>query len=567
MDNPDPSDKYPSGHLVSPDPDPLDHPLYSKGSFAGDMAKLFDVTGGSILYCISAVLVAYGIVNILGPILTKDSFWDAFPCILTLQVYEIALLGVLVLIVAKKVIDDAISVTVLIALYLIGTSIAFGSVADRAIHASFIIAVFSIILALGKFYILRRFAGLSLGCVSLIGLTGVVAFNYLGPVLLARSIAIDASAEATRRSLWFVILLGLLFSSACVLISMVRRKVSLLQPQSDATPFLHTPSMVILVTCVLLVSSGVHLYAMAFACALERAMADFIPIAIVVCLLLLELLRHIHKRNDYWDIAVACFPLIGIILAIQQKSVLSGTYAGWEALGYPPSQFALGGLAIAGLAWFRKQKSLWYAVAVYGLGIVLTLGFSPNNPYALNYRACTWAIMVGLAVYGLFKGKPVFCIVAIILLCVELEVWGSLPTLRKACNVTQLGSLAGVFGLSSLALYIIYGKKLPQAVGWLAAISFAVFVFDYLPGTVHSRYLVVCPSVSLVILALWLRLRDVRAMAILGTPLAMRLYMVARLLGHWRFVILGFLVLGGGTLVSLLKRRIHDIKTGGCLRK
>ncbi|GAI17133.1 unnamed protein product, partial [marine sediment metagenome] len=69
--------------------------------------SFFDLTGGSLLYCLSAVFVAYGIVKVMGPILSDtDSLSSALPCILTLHIYEIALLGVLILIVSRKVVDD-----------------------------------------------------------------------------------------------------------------------------------------------------------------------------------------------------------------------------------------------------------------------------------------------------------------------------------------------------------------------------------------------------------------------------------------------------------------------------
>lgn len=55
----------------------------------------------------------------MGPILSKGgALRESLPCIFTLHVYELALLGVLVLIVTRKVVDDAISVAILTALFL-----------------------------------------------------------------------------------------------------------------------------------------------------------------------------------------------------------------------------------------------------------------------------------------------------------------------------------------------------------------------------------------------------------------------------------------------------------------
>ena len=123
------------------------------------MKEFFDFTGGSILYCLSAVFVAYGIVNVMGPMLSMgEALKNALPCILTLHIYELALLGVLILIVSRKVVDDAISVVILVALFLVGTSIALGAVADTGISASVWLGLAGIVFALGKLFVMKRFA-------------------------------------------------------------------------------------------------------------------------------------------------------------------------------------------------------------------------------------------------------------------------------------------------------------------------------------------------------------------------------------------------------------------------
>ena len=78
--------------------------------------KFFRLTGGSLLYCLSAVFVAYGIVNVMGPVLEgSETLWGALGCVGTLAVYELALLGVLIAIVRRKVVDDAISIVMIMA--------------------------------------------------------------------------------------------------------------------------------------------------------------------------------------------------------------------------------------------------------------------------------------------------------------------------------------------------------------------------------------------------------------------------------------------------------------------
>jgi hypothetical protein len=72
------------------------------------MRCFFRFAGGSPLYCLSAVFVAWGIVTLLAPVLeASDSLRQALPCLLTLHGYELSLLAVLVFIVSRKVVDKA----------------------------------------------------------------------------------------------------------------------------------------------------------------------------------------------------------------------------------------------------------------------------------------------------------------------------------------------------------------------------------------------------------------------------------------------------------------------------
>ncbi len=83
--------------------------------------KFLSLTGGSILYCLSALSIIYGISQVMGYQLVKSSeLSQALPFILTLNIYELALLGVMVTIVLwRNVTDDAISLLILVALFLI----------------------------------------------------------------------------------------------------------------------------------------------------------------------------------------------------------------------------------------------------------------------------------------------------------------------------------------------------------------------------------------------------------------------------------------------------------------
>ena len=94
------------------------------------------VTGraGSLLYWLSGMAVLYGIARVIGPVLARsDAIVERFQCVGALNLYELALLGVLALLAASwKVKDDAVSVVILVGIMVIASGIALTTVAMDA---------------------------------------------------------------------------------------------------------------------------------------------------------------------------------------------------------------------------------------------------------------------------------------------------------------------------------------------------------------------------------------------------------------------------------------------------
>jgi len=535
-------------------------PVFSNDVLDLNTWKRFSqLTGGSILYCLSAVLIVYGIVKLMGPVLSGEGVLkDALPCILTLHLYELALLGVLVLIVSRKVVDDAISIVILMALFLVGTSMALGSVTDKGLAACFYIGLVSIVLAFGKFHVVRRYVRIPFRVLSLVGLVGLVAINYLGPVLMARSVALEPAQEPARRDLWLFLWLSVLIAAGIVLIEALREKSPQQKQGNDRIPFLQTSAMVYVFALIVVIASGIHQYAMAFAFALERVLGDFVPVTTVAAFLLLEVSRRWSKRFGITEIVISCVPLATMLLAIEQKSVLASSEFGPGLLFYPPVWFGLTALAIAGLWWYHRWKPFGFVAFAYVLGVILTAGFSPEYPHDLNFYACMGTLVVAMILYGLFIRSPYVCLAGIIFLCSGLSLLDSFSKFAESYQVTKAGGLAGVFGLGSVVLYLLFGSRLHKVVRIISALCLVGFMFDYLQDYTHLRYLIILAGTGLLVAGLWYRTRDILVISILLVPSLVRLYILAKRLAYWRFVILSFLVLGAGTFVSLLKRPKND---------
>ncbi len=552
----DGNQNHPEGELVQQIVEEV-HPAADPWAINREMfRRFFGFTGGSIFYCISAVLVAYGVAKVLAPVLSgTDTIGAALPCIGTLWVYELALLGVLVLIVSRKVVDDAISVVIIMALYLVASSIAAGSVADRSIGGAVLLAFAGVILGAGKLCAMRRYVHIPFGWLSIVGLVGLVAANYFGPILMAQSMAADPANESGRRGVWFLIWLGMLIAVGLVVTEAARSKAGVFSTKNKNTALLQSSVMPYALALVLLAASGVHQYAMAYMFALDKPLGDFLPATAMGTLLMLEILRRLDLRFGILHIAVACVPLAVFAYAIGNKSIYASGSLGLDIIAYPPVFCALTGAGLTVLSVRHRWPGLLIVVCGCLLGVILTAGFSPGEPHQLNTFACGGIVVAGLLVYGLVTFKQHFCLIAVAIMTFGLAMSDGFMDRTESWQLTQMGAVAGVAGLGVVLLYIVFGSRLHTAARIAGALCMAAFVFDYLPDALQARYVVMLIAGGLLATGIWLRARDWAVILILAAPLCIRLYLLAKHITHWRLVILGFVVLAAGTILSLKKSK------------
>ncbi len=509
-------------------------------------------TGGSIFYCISAVLVAYGVVKLLGPVLSgTETIMAAMPCIGTLAVYELALLAVLALIVSRKVVDDAISVTLILALYMVATSMAMGSVAERDIRFAVYPALFGTILGVGKFYVLRRYIRIPFGKLSMVGLSGLIAINYFGPILMAHSIQTDTANELGRRGVWFLAWITMLLAVGLVWHERLRDKPKTAEGKQPA--LLQSPMMVCVLPLVLLAASGVHQYASAYMFTTEKPMGDFLGAIGLGTLLLLEILRLCKLQFGPIHVVVSCLPLVALGYAIQQKAVAATGGMGLDIIVWPPVFCALMGIGYLVVANRYGWRNLHFIVYGCALGAVLTAGYSPLHPWDLNTRAFGVTLVVSLLAYGIVTWKPSVCFLAIAILTLGLSQMQSFTKGVVAWQLTPFGALAGVMGLGCTLLYLLFTRQLHIGARMAGFAGLAIFVYDFLPYSLTPRYALALAIAVAIAVIVWLRTRDRLVFLFLSLPFGVRIYILAKQIAHWRFVILGFIVLAAGAVMSVRK--------------
>ena len=537
---------YPPSSLDRPlNLGPLDKPL--------DLAacrQFLSLTGGSILYCLSAMCVIYGIAAVPGPDFARSyGLPETLSCIVALNAYEIALLAVLLVIVVwQDVTDDAISLVVLGAIFLVVSGIALTTTSNSDPRSVLLIGACCFGLSMGKVFVLRRFLGVRISPVLWAGLAVVLGWNFLAGARLA-----DATAAKTiGREQWLVSWLVLLAGGVIVLVDAVLRRPGSGDASGVRVPFLRRPAMGWTFALILLVAAGVHQRALAYVFDVRSDFIDYLPLVSVLSLFSLQLALRLRSEPAYLEAGIAAAPLAAFLLALLEKPVLEKPALAIQLLWYPPVFLGLTGIAVLLMGIRTRCRTLLAVVPFYALGVVLTVTSSSATPGDLHWRLSGALLVSGLFLVGLLRRSVTFCILAVLLGTVGFATTDAFQGFTRFFELTEVGAVLGLMGLGTLVTALLLGR-MSSALLLPAALGIMVCTFDFLPSELGRKDLFAALALLVLALGLRIRLRHWPSIVILCVPIAWRLVVAFTRLTSWRYVVLGFVLLFAGAWVSVRK--------------
>ena len=511
--------------------------------------SFLSLTGGSILYCLSAASIIYGIGQIIGPTLAKSILLtQTLPCLFAINLYELALLAVLVVIVRfRNVTDDAVSLLVLIALFLITSGLVLGTLTPGNPQACFVIGLVCIGLAMGKLQVLRRWIRFPVGKVSLIGFGFIFVWNFLAAPLMGKPLVTGDWPEDMRRGQWMLWWLVLLIGAVLIWMDAVTSKS---QHSKQNVPFIRTPSMVWIFALVLMAAAAIYQRATTYMYVIDFAWGDYLPLLTIFVLLLIELFRSLGSRYQYVQLGVSVVPLIATVYAVLERQIMAWPIIGIDLLWYPQVLLSLTGLVILGLAVYRRWAKFYYVALAYALGVILTFGYTPGQSFDLNWELLAASIVTLLFIVGLFKKNFTLCFGAVILLAGGLGVTDALARFARMHEMTIPGMILGIAGIGTLATCLIFGPKSPKGIIAIGAVCLMLCCWDYLPRVLAWRDVVVLVAAVFISTVLWFRTEVWFVLPILMLPLVPKAYLFAKSMSSWGFVVLSFVLLFLGGVVS-----------------
>ncbi len=514
----------------------------------------FSLTGGSPVYCLSALSIIYGIASILGPVLAQADFLrEAVPCLVALNVYEVTLLAVLTVIVAwRHVLDDAISLVVLVALFLAGTGITLTALADSAPRVAMFIGGGCVALGAAKLVTLRRIVGLRFSTPVLTGCLLLLVWNFSIGALFGSRLGGAPGATAERLP-WLLSWCVVLVAGGLLLIDMVKPRKETRDATSADQPFLRQPAMVWVFSLLLILIACAHQEVLSYIFDVRSKFSDYLPVISIISLALLQLSLSFGRKVAALEIVIAATPLALCGATMMFSSIAAVNPTGIEYLWHPAVLLAVTGLALLWLARVNNAPLLLWVCAGYALGVMLTA--KPTGQLIslnLNWDFTGGVLVVGLLLFGLRKRNPALCFAAVTVTALGLTTMGGFRSLAMDLGLEPFGAMAGVLGLGTLALVLFFGRT-PALMMVAGAIATTACAFSYLYPTLSGRDILVAAVLLALIGGLWWRTRYWPAMIILALPLPLRLWLVFMELAAWRFVLLGFLLLFGGAALSWWK--------------
>ncbi|MFH1024980.1 MAG: hypothetical protein V1809_16490 [Planctomycetota bacterium] len=513
--------------------------------------NFFHGAGGSILYCLSALSIVFGIARILGPRLAQsDLLRDVFPVIAALNGYEIALWGVLVFIVIRQhVTDDAISLVVIAALFLIGSGLTLSVVANTNPRVAIALGAGALALGMGKILVLRRFVGLPIGAAALGGMAVILVWNFGAGAVYSNV----ATTMKIGRDHWLLGELALLAGGVAVLWDAVVRAGGDFVVPDDGVPFLRRPAMGGIFTLILLIAAGVHQYVLGYGFDVKSCFGDYLPLVSVVSLLVLQLGLELRRRASYVEVGLALVPLAACGVAVMAGAVMTGAFPGIRWLWHPSVLLGLTGLGVLGIGLRGGHSRLIPVAAGYALAVVLTSGFSPDAPQVLHWYIAGSLLAAGMFIAGMVMRNVTVCFSAVALMTVGLAAAPEVRHIAESHHLNPAGLATGLGGLGTMGLAYFFGRRMPVPLLVGGALGVMAFLFDFTSGDPGWRDLAAAGGVALVGIPLWYRTRQWLPVAILAFPVVIRFWLGFARLSAWRFVILGFVLLFAGAWRSVWK--------------
>ncbi len=517
-----------------------------------DWADYWKNAAASLLYCLSAMFILIGVWKLIGPAMAhSEQIKELLKCVSVLNVYELAVLGVLVLIIkVRDVTDDAISLSILIALFLVASGIAIDTIAVTGPIASAIFGSICLLLGMVKLAVMRRHVGIRFHGPLLAGLAILLSWNFLIAPAMAVVQAYKAADAALLRQVWQIGWLVMLAGYVPVLIHALRSD----SETSKDGSFLRGSLMAWILVMVLSFAAGLHQYSAAYSFGVRTEMGDYLPLVAILCILCSEVMRQ-NKVELSARVVVSLVPLLLGLYVVAEQQYLQQPAAGTNVIGYPPFLLELMCAFVAWRAFKTRQHAFWYVAGAYLLGVVLTFGASSSTAFEeLNWEALGVVLLLGLVALAIIKRNVKLAIFSVLIVAIGSSLSPAVARLAEDWGLEPADAWVAVMGVGLTVLYLLFRKTMPRPAAMVGAMCSTIFLLRLQYGGGVPFWITGIAVAGFLAWVIWRRTRDKLFIAILGLPVLPEIYPFVSKAGDWLYVCVSFVLLAAGAVVSLRKK-------------
>jgi hypothetical protein len=529
----------------------------------GPLVKLF--WQPSLFYVASAGLVLAGIGQVLSPVLGKNELTPEHMMSLgSMFGYEMAVFGVMLLIaVWKKVYDDAISLTLVIALFLVATPIALNTVA--APYPELAIALGGVIFALALVRVgvisSRVVGGISPSVILILAVYLLVGAVW--PGALGKMVAMH-KGDGQIMPVW-LLGYGLVLGCSCLLPAvLVPDGVQAADKGKwDTTAFLKTYGMRWCFTAVLGLGAVVQFYAMAWAFGLKVPGVLMLPGVLPMLVAGMVLARAYGEKMNAGMYILAGVPVAAVMVLGVFSARMPEDAGAMGMVLSPGTLLACLGAVITFLGYrmapgARGLYAIGPVTSALGLVIVARYFFEGDFGQAMAgmclVGSLLWAGWVLRSAWPAVAG----CAVAGAMAMGLAEMAGYHSPLAL-----MLGVLAAGMGMSGLVC--VMGDKAGVKLTWLTLLTTSVSGF-YIAGVADApTWMAVLAALMVPVSGVLIGLRtNYWLLAVLAlVPGACLVRYMPAVGAGWVMLGGGFVLLGLGLVASLTKERWREAVHSG----
>jgi|GEM_PF-4397659 len=538
----------------------LSHP---DGSFANKTWKLSSLAGPSVLYLGSAACVLYG----MNQVLTGNGVGDAisiaerFAGVGAIHVYQLALFLIAMLLVCwRRVLDDAVSLTLLVGAFLVGAAATLDTISAE--HSALTMAIGGVGLLMGitQLWFLTHFVIKPINIITGVSFGALLAWNFLMPAVMGEA-QLRRWTNSELHELWFYGWAFTLLAGGGVVAGMIVRPARELGQNGLTSPFLRSHLMGWTFAGMLVLATFAHQWALTWAFFLTKAhFGDAIPAVVIIVLILMEACRALHgKPARVYRLLLGFIPLTlaGIIMMTGYFSKMTATGIGW--VSFPPiSLFAMAGVtAWLGWRWFGQHRR---AVAwIYLFAALLSIRALPGHDvtHMLDWWSALIAVFAGciyMTVRYRWELTAVMSAGLLVLGAVESSI---LADTSSQFDLPTVGIWLIAFGFTMDIWALWLRNRMSRLSGAICSAGLAIglmMVAQQMPIPFVYRLMFAACLVLWTALIAKLARQQLKLVAI-ALPIVIFLDLMRVLLTGWGMVASGFTLLLVGTIGSLIKSR------------